>query len=248
MQIELYNADCLDVLPNISDGSIDLILADNPYEKTQNRWDSVIPLKELFSHYRRIISDNGAIVLFGDEPFTSMLIMEGLDIYKYKWTWKKGNKPTGFLNAKKQPLRITEDIVVFYKNQPIYNPQMIKGNKVHSRGKIVGTELGRSLNYGEYNAVNTEGDMKYPQTLLEFPRDTKRFHPTQKPVALLEYLIRTYTNEQMTVLDNAMGSGSTIVAAKNLNRKAMGIEKDTKLGYFKIAKERIDKTAISLPP
>jgi len=235
----LWLGDCLELMNNIPDRSVDMILADNPYKKTQNHWDSLIPLEPLWKQYRRVIKSNGAIVLFGDEPFTSMLIMNGLDIYKYKWTWKKGNKPTGFLNAKKQPLRITEDIVVFYESQPTYNPQMVKGAKTHSRGKVVGSELMRSMNYGKYNALNTEGDMKYPQTLLEFPREVEKIHPTQKPVALLEYLIRTYTDEGMLVLDNAVGSGSTLVACKNTNRRGIGIEKDEKI--YETACERIDK-------
>lgn len=237
--IQLWLGDCLELMDNIPDKSIDMILADNPYKKTQNHWDSLIPLEPLWNQYRRVVKSNGAIVLFGDEPFTSMLIMNGLDIYKYKWTWKKGNKPTGFLNAKKQPLRITEDIVVFYENQPVYNPQMVKGNKTHSRGKIVGTDDGRSMNYGEYKAVNTEGDMKYPQTLLDFPREVVKIHPTQKPVALLEYLILTYTNEGMLVLDNATGSGSTLVACKNTNRKGIGMEKDKEI--YQTAFERVNK-------
>ena len=235
----LWLGDCLELMSNIPDRSVDMILADNPYKKTQNHWDSLIPLEPLWKHYRRLIKPNGAIVLFGDEPFTSMLIMNGLDIYKYKWTWKKGNKPTGFLNAKKQPLRITEDIIVFYENQPVYNPQMVKGNKSHSRGKIVGTEAGRSMNYGEYNAVNTESDMKYPQTLLDFPREAEKIHPTQKPVALLEYLVKTYANEGMLILDNAVGSGSTLVACKNTNRRGIGIEKDEKI--YRTAFDRLNK-------
>ena len=236
--IRLWYGDCLELMNNIPDKYVDLILTDNPYEKTQNHWDSIIPLHSLWKQYRRVIKENGVIALFADEPFGALLITQALDIFKYKWIWKKGNKPTGFLNSQKQPLRITEDILIFYHKQPTYNPQMTKGSKTHSRGKIVGTSLGRTSNYGEYNAVNTEGNMKYPQTLLDFPRDTERYHPTQKPVALLEYLVKTYTNKKDIVLDNAMGSGSTGVAAKNLDRRFIGIENNEK--YYNMAVKRIN--------
>jgi len=158
------------------------------------------------------------------QPFTSILLVSELNNFKYNWTWKKGNKPTGFLNAKKQPLRITEDILVFYKEQCVYNPIMVKGAKCHSVGKAKNTKDVKTENYGEYVAVNTDGDEKYPQTLIDITRDKDKLHPTQKPVALFEYLIKTYTNENELVLDNCAGSGTTAIAAENTNRKWICVE------------------------
>lgn len=236
---KIYNEDCLEGMKRISDKSIDLILCDLPYGTTQNKWDSIIPLDRLWTQYKRIIKDNGAIVLHGMELFSAQLMISNSIDYKYKWFWKKGNKPTGFLNAKKQPLRIMEEILVFYNKQCTYNPQMVKGEKCHSRGKIVDTYDGQTDNYGEYKAVNTDGDLKYPQTFLEFSRDNEKLHPTQKPLALAEYLIKTYTNEGDTILDNACGSGTTCLAAINTNRNYIGFE--TNSNYYEIALNRIIK-------
>ena len=177
------------------------------------------------------------------------LIMSNLKQYKYKWFWKKGNKPTGFLNAKKQPLRIMEEILIFYKSQPTYNPQMTKGAKCHSRGKAVGTDACQTNNYGEYNAVETAGDLKYPQTFLEIPRDKEKLHETQKPLELAEYITKTYTNENDVILDITSGVSTSGLAAEKNNRYWINIEKDimkdkkTKeyicAGYCEKAKTRI---------
>ena len=237
--VKLIQGDCLEVMDKMIQKNIkiDMILCDLPYGTTQNKWDSIIPLDKLWERYKKIIKNNGAIVLHSMELFSAQLMMSNPNWYKYKWHWKKGNKPTGFLNAKKQPLRIMEEILVFYNKQCTYNPQMIKGNPCHSRGKIVNTYDGQTDNYGTYKAVNSEGDLKYPQTLIDISRDNEKLHPTQKPVSLAEYLINTYTNEGEIVLDNTCGSGTTLVAAKNLKRKCIGIEMEEK--YCEIARNRM---------
>ena len=231
--IKLYNGDCLELMKEIPDKSIDMILADLPYGTTRNKWDEVLPFNALWKEYERIIKDNGAIVLHSQQPFTSKLIMSNLKIYKYSWVWSK-SQVSGFLNAKKQPLREHEDICVFYKKQCTYNPQMTKGKmQLKNTG-------GDSSNYNKFEARPHYSDEYYPKTILDFPlRRFKGGHPTQKPVELAEYLIKTYTNEGDTVLDNVMGSGTTGVACKNLNRNFIGIELDET--YFNIAKERIEK-------
>ena len=228
----LLQGDCLELMKDIPDKSIDLILCDLPYGTTQCKWDSIIPFDKLWTHYNRIIKDNGAIVLFGSEPFSSVLRMSNIKNYKYDWVWEK-EQGTNQLNAKIQPLRKHENICVFYKKQPTYNPQMEEGAP-YTINRNTQTEL--------YNAqkpsstVNT--GTRYPTTVLKFNRELKnRLHPTQKPVALLEYLIKTYTNESDIVLDNCMGSGSTGVACKNTNREFIGMELDEK--YYKVACERL---------
>lgn len=232
----LLLGDCLELMPKIKSQSVDLILADLPYGTTQNKWDSIIPLDKLWKEYNRIIKPNGAIVLFGSQPFTTKLIASNLKNYKYQWYWKK-NKPSNHLNAKRQPLRNIEDICVFYKRQPTYNPQMVKRDVA-----ITGTDSGTQTTYGATKGGYTKTyTHKYPVNLLEYSRDTQ-LHPTQKPVALLEYLIKTYTNEGEVVLDNTMGSGSTGVAALNVGRKFIGIELDDE--YFNIAKERIENLEV----
>lgn len=195
----------------------------------------------LWYYYNKIIKDNGAIVLFGQGIFTSNLIQSNKKMWKYNLVWDKV-LPSGFLNAKRQPMRNHEDICIFYKKPPVYNPQMWEGEECHSRGNAVGKsqeEFSRNTNYGKLNAVETKGNLKYPKSILTFqkPHPSKSVHPTQKPVELLEWLIKTYTNEDEIVLDNCMGSGSTGVACMNTNRKFIGIELDD--NYFNIAKERI---------
>ena len=220
--------DCLELMKTIPDGSVDLILTDPPFGTTQNKWDSVIDLELMWKDLKRIIKPNGAIVLFGAQPFTTVLISSNLKDFKYCWYWNK-SKPTGFLNAKKQPLRNFEDVVVFYSKQAHYSPQdLIKTDKMVSR-----TNRG---NYGDCSKTTKQEWTNYPTQLLKFPSEDG-IHPTQKPVDLLEYLIKTYTQEGETVLDFTMGSGSTGVACKNTNRSFIGIELDEK--YFSIAKERI---------
>lgn len=231
MSIKLLHGDCLELMKDIPDGSIDMILCDLPYGTTRNKWDSIIPLEPLWEQYKRIIKDNGAIVLHSQQPFTSKLIMSNSKIYKYSWVWSK-SQVSGFLNAKKQPLREHEDICVFYKKQCTYNPQMVKGKmQLKNTG-------GHSGNYNKFEAQPHYSDEYYPKTILDFPlRRFKGGHPTQKPVELAEYLIKTYTNEGETVLDNCMGSGTTGVACMNTNRNFIGIELDEK--YFEIAQQRI---------
>lgn len=235
-EIKLYNGDCLELMKEIPDKSIDMILADLPYGTTRNKWDSIIPLEPLWEQYERIIKDNGAIVLHSQQPFTSKLIMSNSKIYKYSWVWSK-SQVSGFLNAKKQPLREHEDICVFYKKQCTYNPQMTKGKmQLKNTG-------GDSSNYNKFEARPHYSDEYYPKTILDFPlRRFKGGHPTQKPVELAEYLIKTYTNEGDTVLDNTMGSGTTGVACVNTNRNFIGMELDET--YFNIAKERIEKVLV----
>lgn len=235
MSIDLFNADCLEIMEYvIPEKSIDFILCDLPYGTTQNKWDSIIQLDKLWSLYTQIGKENCPTVLTAAQPFTSILIMANRDNFKYEWIWEKDNG-TGFLNAKKQPLRIHESVLVFYKEQPIYNPQK-------TVGKPYKIKSGRATeNYGAQTSVITENTgERYPTTIIRFKRDKEKMHPTQKPVELMEYLIKTYTNEGMTVLDNCMGSGTTGVACKKLNRNFIGIEKDE--GYFKIAEKRINET------
>ena len=233
--IDLKCGDCLEIMKDIPDKSIDMILCDLPYGTTRNKWDSIIDLTELWYCYERIIKDNGVIVLFSQMPFTTELVHSNLKLFKYEWVWQKENG-TGFLNAKKMPLKIHENIEIFYKKPPTYNPQMRKGFKPYSQ--MSGRD---SSNYGEQVRVRTVNDgERYPIDVIEFKRDKEKLHPTQKPVALLEYLIKTYTNEGDLVLDNCMGSGSTGVACINTNRNFIGIELDKK--YFEIAKKRIEET------
>ena len=242
--IELWCGDCLELMNDISDKSVDMILCDLPYGTTSCKWDIVIPFESLWEQYNRIIKDNGAIVLFGSEPFSSKLRLSNLKNYKYDWVWEK-TKPSGHLNAKKQPLRKHENISVFYKKQCTYNPQgLIYGcfnNNRPSRSKKIKGEytFGVESDFGISNATN------YPNNILMYSNgNNNNLHPTQKPVALLEYLIRTYTNEGETVLDFTMGSGSTGGACINTHRRFIGIEKDPT--YFEIAKNRIESEASQL--
>ena len=249
-KIKLMQGDCLELMKGIADKSVDMILCDLPYGmlNTKNpnaQWDNIIPFDALWQGYKRVIKDNGAIVLFASGMFTANLMESNRQMWKYNLVWKKGNRPTGFLNAKKQPLRITEDICVFYRKQPTYNPQFTIGEKVHSRGNAGNGrgKQGRNGCYGEFKctpAILT--NEKYPLSIVDIPKEhPQKYHPTQKPVALLEYLMKTYTNEGDTVLDNTMGSGSTGVACVNTHRRFIGIELDET--YFNIAKERIYATA-----
>ena len=230
--INLRQGDCLELMKDIPDKSIDMILCDLPYGTTACKWDVVIPFEPLWEQYNRIIKDNGAIVLFGSEPFSSKLRMSNLKMYRYDWVWNKKQSGNPFL-CKKQPLKIHENIIIF--NSKYYIPQMRKG-KLRIKG---GT--GNSKIFGSTDKkIN---DLYYPVSIIEFPNCANKktkLHPTQKPVALLEYLIKTYTNENETVLDNCMGSGSTGVACINTNRNFIGIELDE--NYFNIAKERINNT------
>lgn len=236
--------DCLELMKDIPDKSIDMILCDLPYGTTACKWDTIIPFESLWEQYNRIIKDNGAIVLFGSEPFTSKLIISNIKNFKYNWIWQK-DKATGHLNAKKQPMRTVETISVFYKKQCTYNPQLTKKPLKNIRPAT--TKRKNVQNYGSMDKESRRGipvDMSYPKDILQFRGcfgdKGKSNHPTEKNVALLEYLIKTYTNEGETVLDNCMGSGSTCVAAINTNRHYIGFELDEK--YFDIADKRIKET------
>lgn len=234
MKIELntiYNMDCLEGMKHIPDQSIDMILCDLPYGTTQNSWDSCIDLTKLWSEYKRICK--GAIVLFAQTPFDKVLGCSNLKMLKYEWVWEKENSATGFLNAKKAPLKYHENILVFYKRPPAYNPIFTEGKPYKSISSA------NSSNYGKNERTVTENTgFRYPKTILKFKRDSVKLHPTQKPVALLEYLIKTYTNEGNTVLDNCMGSGTTALAAINTGRNFIGFELDTT--YYDIANKRIE--------
>lgn len=238
--MNLIQGDCLEFMKEIPDGSVDMVLCDLPYGTTQCKWDIIIPFAQLWNHYDRIVKETGAICLFGAEPFSSYLRLSNIENYKYDWVWDK-IKGTGFLNAKKQPMRNHELISVFYRKQPTYNPQKTKGHpkKISFRGNHLQTDV-----YGEMkNNYRYESTERYPRSILEFSTDTQNssLHPTQKPVSLCQYLIKTYTNEGDTVLDNCMGSGTTGVAAVSLKRKFIGIELNEQ--YFTKAKKRINEYA-----
>ncbi len=237
---ELHNKDCIEAMKNIKDKSIDLILCDLPYGTTDCKWDNIIPFDLMWEQYNRIIKDNGAIVLFSAQPFTTKLINSNIKNYRYSWYWMK-NTCTGFAFAKHQPMRKVEDINVFYKRKPLYVPQGLKKldkpkikkrkNKISNRDTIYNEDSLMKEHIVEYT--------NYPNNVLEFKKESKTVHPTQKPVDLLQYLIKTYTLEGHIVLDNCMGSGSTGVACAKTNRKFIGIELDNT--YFEIAKNRIEK-------
>ena len=236
--MKLLQGDCLELMKDIEDKSVDLILCDLPYGTTTCKWDTIIPFDKLWGQYERIIKDNGAIVLTSAQPFTSALVMSNPKIFKYEWIWEK-SKATGYLNSKIMPLVAHENILIFGKRKLIYNPQMTEG-KPYNKGKAYRpTDV-----YGGQISVLVRNDsgLRYPRTVQYFrtAESEGKLHPTQKPVALMEYLIKTYTNEGDLVLDNCMGSGTTGVACKNLNRDFIGIELDEK--YFKIAQERIETT------
>ena len=250
MAIELLHGDCLDVMSTIESGSIDAIITDPPYGTTACKWDSVIDFELMWEQLNRIIKPNGAIVLFGSEPFSSALRMSNIKNYRYDWVWEK-SRPMGFLEAKNKPMKKHENIMMFSfgsssngcKNRIIYNPQGLteinKKMKNSTDTENLGNRKSRDVG-SEYTQKHTN----YPNTLLKFKTVRGGLHPTQKPVALMEYLISTYTNENETVLDFTMGSGTTGVAAKNTNRNFIGIEQDE--SYFEIAEERIKANEYNL--
>ncbi len=237
-KIELIQGDCLEKMKDIPDGSIDMILCDLPYGTTACKWDEIIPFEPLWEQYKRIIKDNGAIVLTASQPFTSALVMSNIKWFKYEWVWEKNNG-TNFQLVKHQPLKITENVLIFYKNKPKYDPQGLKKleTKIKCSNKNKAGKLGH-LSSEQKRAFYYQEFTNYPKNLLKVNCE-KGLHPTQKPVALFEYLIKTYTNEGDLVLDNCMGSGTTGVACKNLNRNFIGIELDPE--YFKIAEKRINE-------
>ena len=233
--MQLIHGDCLEKMKDISDKSIDMILCDLPYGTTACKWDVIIPFEPLWAEYKRIIKKNGAIVLFGNQPFTTLLIASNLKEFRYTWVWEK-EQGANFLLAKKQPMKVHEDVCVFYQMQPVYNPQMTAG-KPYTSGKGDSGEV-----TGSVTKIRMQNDgTRYPRSIQAIKRVKRELglHPTQKSTELLEYLIKTYTMEGETVLDNCMGSGSTGVACINTKRNFIGIEKDDK--YFEIAKKRIDE-------
>ncbi len=235
----IYHGDCLEIMPTLADKSVDMILCDLPYGTTACKWDTVIPFEPLWKQYKRLIKDNGAIVLTASQPFTSALVMSNPAMFKYSWVWAKV-RVTGHLDAKRKPLKEHEDVCVFYHGKCLYNPQMVKGN-THIRGPWGKRRKGNCQVYAPFHDDNTRqntSDEFYPKTIIEFRSEMQGVHPTQKPVALFEYLIRTYTNEGDTVLDNCAGSGTTGVACLNTGRKFVLIEKDA--GYCEIIKKRIE--------
>lgn len=240
--------DCLDVMEKMPDGCIDMILCDLPYGTTQNKWDSVIPLEELWKRYKRILKPNGVVVLTSVGMFTAQLMLSQPKMFKYRWIWQK-SKATNFLNAKKQPLRKFEDVCVFYKKQPTYNPQMLEG-KPYDKG-VRKNQLSGS--YGDFQPAHVHSDgLRYPTDIIYFKTaesEGEVWHPTQKPVELGRYLVRTYTNPGDIVLDNTCGSGSFLVSALLEGRNFIGIEKNENIALFKekevdyieIASKRIKK-------
>lgn len=233
--IRLHNADCFDVFPQIASGTVDLVCADIPYGTTQCRWDSVLDLQVMWDQLYRIAKPNAAIVLFSAQPFTSVLVNSNLRDWRSEWIWEKGNA-TGFLNAKKQPLRAHENIEVFYRRQPTYNPQFTHGHERRtSKRKTVNSECyGKELTLTKYDSTS-----RYPRDVQFFSSDkqTGNYHPTQKPLALVQYLIETYSNSGDTVLDFTMGSGTAGVACQQVGRNFIGIEKDADI--FRTACQRM---------
>ena len=230
-----YLGDCLEVMKEIPDGVIDMILTDPPYGTTACAWDSIIPLEPMWEQLKRVIKPNGAIVIFGSEPFSSTLRVSNSKWYSYDWKWEK-TKPVGHLNANRKPMNKYEDIIVFSKKQPTYNPQGLKAIEPRS---ITRTNKGGIYSGEQAGVGSIQKFTGYPSNIIKFKSQNGELHPTQKPVDLMEYLIKTYTNEGDLVLDNCMGSGTTGVACVNLNRDFIGIEKDPE--YFKIAEKRINE-------
>lgn len=235
MKFQLVHGDCLDKMSAIPSGSVDLILTDPPYGTTRCKWDSIIPLDAMWAQIERVTHDRSAIVLMAAQPFTSVLINSNLRMFKYCWVWEK-TKASGHLNAKKQPLRATEDVCVFYAKQCIYNPQGLetvhKAQKKHKHDFVDGLQV-----YGRQDVSTIQTLGNYPRNIIVFKKPSKLIHPTQKPVALMEYMIETYSNEGETVLDFTMGSGTTGEACINLNRNFIGIEIDGH--HFQVAQKRL---------
>ena len=247
--MELYLGDCIEIMPTLADNSIDCVICDLPYGTTQCKWDVLIDFDDLWREYLRVTKETAAIVLFATEPFTSKLILSNINLYRQKLTWLK-TRPTNVFNAKKQFMNWTEDIVIFYRKLPTFNPQMrtdgqFSGAKKQHTNTV--RENGVFSRTGEKEGYVHEpnGGLFYPKTVLEYSNvnhGKNCYHPTQKPVALLEYLIKTYTNAGDVILDNCMGSGSTGIACKNTDREFIGIESNS--DYFNIAKERIENHVV----
>lgn len=235
VNVHIVQGDCLVEMNNIKDHSIDLIICDLPYGVTKNKWDIVIPFGKLWEHYDRIIKENGAILLFGTQPFTTLMISSNMKQFRYCLVWEK-NKFSDFLNAKRKPMKTHEDICVFYKKQPTYNIQYWYSTPYERWNTQEAVD--KQTNYGKHknNIAKSNGE-RLPTTVLKFNRVERPIHPTQKPTDLLEWLIKSYSNEGDTILDNCMGVGSTGLACQNTNRRFIGIELDPE--YFKISKDRL---------
>lgn len=232
---KIYQMDCIEGMKQIPDGSVDMILCDLPYGTTRNKWDTIIPLDAMWEQYKRITKENAAIVLTAAQPFTSALVMSNLKNFKYDLVWEK-SQATGFLNAKRMPLRKHESILIFYRKPPKYNPQFTKGKPYIAKSNASKNKG----NYGEFKDNLTVNDGKrYPVSVLPFKNGGKVDHPTQKPLDLFEYFIKTYTNQGETVLDNCMGSGTTAVACMRNDRNFIGFEIEPE--YIQIANDRIEK-------
>jgi len=254
---KIYDIDCLEGLKYIDSGSVDMLFVDLPYGTTRNKWDVIIPPNELWAEYERIIKPNGAILLFGQDKFTAKMMLSNEKLHRYNIIWKKVLS-TGFLNANRQPLREHEDIMVFYKKQPTYNPQKYEGAKCHSKGKAKGTSStdGNNHNYGDFTVMETTGNMKHPTSVWEFskPHPSIAIHPTEKPVELCRYAIRTYSNPGDLVVDHCCGSGSIPLAAALEGRRYIGMDNGVceKRGsdyymrkWADIASERIAKALVT---
>lgn len=238
----IYNMDCMEGMKFIKNKSVDFIICDPPYGITGHKWDTILSFEELWKQYNRIIKDNGIIAIFSVETFTSKLIMSNIKNFKYKWIWNK-KRGSEFFNVKLRPMRNYEEICIFYKNKGTYNPQFWYSNPYKVKEKkrknpLQGLTGDKIRNYCP--TTISEDGKRYPLLIIEFSKDKEKLHPTQKPIALFEYLIRTYTNENDVVLDNCMGSGTTAVACINTHRNFIGFEFDRK--YFEIACARIDET------
>jgi DNA modification methylase len=242
---KLYRGECIEIMSTLPDGCVDMVFADLPYGSTQNSWDSVIPFDKLWASYNRVVKEDGVIILTAQPPFDKILACSNLKDFRYEWIWEK-NKATGHLNAKKMPMKAHENVLVFYRKLPTYNPQKTTGHKpfgaVKPRDNIPPPDKKRNYNHVEKTFGNqgTTTD-RYPRDVQKFPvinnDDPLKFHPTQKPVALIEYFIKTYSNPGDTILDNCMGSGSTCIACINTDREYIGIEFEEE--YYKLAQEWI---------
>jgi site-specific DNA-methyltransferase (adenine-specific) len=234
----VINGDCLEIMKEIPDKKIHMILCDLPYGVTKNKWDSIISLDALWLQYERIIKDNGIIILHGQDKFSAKLMLSNEKLHRYNLIWEK-TTPTGHLNAKKMPLRSHEDLLIFYKSLPTYNPQKTTGHARKVSTAAHKRNSKKTTNYGEHDLTTYDSTERYPKSVLKFATDKQKsaLHPTQKPIGLLEYLIKTYTNENDLVLDNCAGSGSVGVACKNTNRNYLLIEKEKE--YYEIILERL---------
>jgi len=237
--MKLFLGDCIEIMRTLPDASVDLVLVDLPYGVTMQKWDAVIPFELLWEQYLRLTKADASFVFTATQPFTSALVMSQPRLFKYDWVWKKP-KGTGHLNAKKQPMRDKEDILVFARGKPVYNPQMVKGDPYKARGGKRNDDT-----YGQYTSARNDNEgLRYPKQVIEFPIvERDKLHPSQKPLELMQYLVRTYSNPGDVVLDNTMGSASTGVAALREGRDFIGIEQDA--GYFERARERISRLELS---